>query len=127
MIYRLLADLVVLLHLAFIAFAIAGGLFALYRWWLSFLHLPASIWAVFVEVSGGYCPLTPLENELRRLSGAAGYPSGFVEHYLLPIIYPTRLTFRVRFVLALLVVLANLIVYGLAAHYWVARKRKRAA
>ena len=127
MVYRALADLVVIAHLAFIVFVILGGLLALHRWWLSLLHLPATIWGVFIEVSGGSCPLTPLENEFRRLSGSTGYPGGFVEHYLLPLIYPTGLTREVQLVLALLLLLANLVVYGFVAYHWVGQRRRLAA
>jgi hypothetical protein len=123
-VYRALADLLIIVHLGFIVFVILGGLLALHRWWLSLLHLPAAIWGVFIEVSGGLCPLTPLENELRRLSGSAGYPGGFVEHYLLPLVYPTGLTREVQLVLALLVLLANLAVYGFVAHHWLGKRRR---
>jgi hypothetical protein len=124
---RALADLLAIAHLAFIVFVVLGGLLVLRRWWLSLLHLPAAIWGVFIEATGGICPLTPLENELRRLSGSAGYPGGFVEHYLLPLIYPTNLTREVQLVLALLVLLANLAVYSFVAHRWVAQSRRLAA
>jgi hypothetical protein len=126
-VYRALADLLVIAHLAFIVFVILGGLLALHRWWLSLLHLPAAIWGVFIEISGHRCPLTPLENEFRRLSGSGGYPGGFVEHYLLPLVYPTGLTREVQLLLALLVLLANLMVYGFVAHHWLGRRRRAAA
>ena len=127
MVYSALADLLVITHFAFIVFVVLGGLLALHRWWLFLLHLPAAIWGVFIEVSGGLCPLTPLENALRRLAGSAGHPGGFVEHYLLPLIYPTGLTREVQLVLALLVLFANLVVYGFVAHHWVAQRRGLAA
>ena len=88
MTYRLLADAVLLLHLAFIAFA-AFGVLALWRWpRLAWLHLPALAWAAYVVMAGEICPLTPLENALRRAGGQAGYGRSFIEHYLLPLIYP---------------------------------------
>jgi hypothetical protein len=121
LVYRAL-DLLVVAHLAFIVFVIFGGLLAFRRWWLAFLHLPAAVWGAFIEVSGGFCPLTPLENELRRLSGSAGYPGGFIEHYLLPVIYPSGLTREVQLVLALLVALVNLLAYGLVARRWRGRR-----
>lgn len=127
MVHRALADLLAVAHLAFIGFVVLGGLLAFHRWWLALLHLPAAVWGVFIEVSGGFCPLTPLENELRRLSGSAGYPGGFVEHYLLPLIYPTGLTREIQLVLAVLVLLANLVVYGFVAHHWVGQRRKKLA
>lgn len=109
---RALADFVLVLHVAFIVFVLAGGLLAL-RWrWVPAVHLPAAFWGVFVEVSGRMCPLTPLESSLRRAAGDAGYAGGFIEHYLLPVIYPAGLTPRVQLVLAGLVVLANALVYA---------------
>jgi hypothetical protein len=112
MIYRSLADLVLVLHLAFIVFVVAGGLLAL-RWRRApFVHLPAALWGVFVEVSGGACPLTPLENALRRAAGASGYSGGFIEHYLVPTIYPATLSQPVQLLLAGLVVLTNALVYS---------------
>lgn len=111
MIYRVLADLVLGLHLLFIVFAVAGG-FLLLRWrWTPAVHLPAAGWAVLVELLGLPCPLTPLENALRRAAGASGYSGGFVDHYLAPLIYPAGLSPRVQLTLAGLVVLANLLVY----------------
>ena len=112
MIYRSLADLVLVLHLAFIVFVVAGGLLSL-RWRRApFVHLPAALWGVFVEVSGGACPLTPLENALRRAAGASGYSGGFIEHYLVPTIYPATLSQPVQLLLAGLVVLTNALVYS---------------
>jgi len=111
--HRVLADLVLVLHLAFIVFVVAGGLFAL-RWrWIPLVHLPAALWGAWIEISGGLCPLTPLENTLRRAAGAAGYAGGFVEHYLLGVVYPSGLTRGVQLALAALVVLANAAPYAL--------------
>ena len=113
MIYRALADLVLVLHLAFIVFAVAGGLLAL-RWrWAPLVHLPAALWGVLVQVSGRVCPLTPLENALRSAAGEAGYAGGFIEHYLVPTIYPVALSPRVGLLLASLVVLANALAYSI--------------
>ncbi len=113
MIYRALADLVLVLHLAFIVFAVAGGLLAL-RWrWAPLVHLPAALWGVLIEVSGGVCPLTPLESALRCAAGASGYSGGFIEHYLVPTIYPVALSPRVGLLLAGLVVLANALAYSI--------------
>jgi len=112
MLLSLAADAVLLLHLLFIAFALLGGVLVL-RWhWLAWLHLPAVLWAVTVESLQWLCPLTPLENALRQAAGQAGYSAGFIEHYLLPIIYPAGLTHAIQLGLAALVVLANLLVYG---------------
>ena len=110
--YRLAADAVVLAHGAFILFAVLGGLLAL-RWrWLALLHLPAAAWAVFIEATGRICPLTPLEVSLRIAAGDAGYDGGFIEHYLIPIIYPAGLTRGVQLALAALVLAVNLAVYA---------------
>ena len=118
MVYRGLADLVLVLHLAFIVFVLAGGLLAL-RWRPApLVHLPAALWGVWVEVSGGLCPLTPLENALRRSAGASGYSGGFIEQYLVPAIYPATLSHSLQLLLAGLVVLAN------AAVYWVVWRRR---
>ena len=112
MIYRALADLVLVLHIAFVVFVVAGGLLALSWRWAPLLHLPAVLWGVFIEVSGAVCPLTPLENVLRRAAGASGYSGGFIEHYLVPAIYPVALSHPVQLLLGGLVVLANALVYS---------------
>ena len=117
--YQLLADLVVLVHVAFVVFAILGGLLAA-RWRrLVWIHLPAVIWAVIVEVFGWVCPLTPLENWLRRRGGQAGYPSDFIAHYILPVLYPEELSREVQICLGALVLLINLSVYT-----WIFRCKK---
>ena len=108
----LLADLVVVLHLTFVVFLIAGGLLAL-RWpRAAFVHLPAAAWGAFIELSGRICPLTPLENDLRRAAGEAGYEGDFVTHYLLPVLYPPGLTREVQLVLAAVVLIVNAGVYA---------------
>lgn len=118
--YRLLADAVVLVHLLFIVFVVCGGFLAL-RWpWLALAHLPAACWGAVVELSGRICPLTPLENELRHAAGQAGYAGSFVEHYLLPIIYPAGLTRDIQFALAAVVIVVNIAVYG-----WLLLRRRR--
>jgi len=111
MLYRCLADAVVLLHLAFVAFVVAGGLLAL-RWpRAAWLHVPAALWGVAVEWSAAVCPLTPLEVTLRQRGGEAGYSGGFVEHAVLPVLYPAALTHGIQLVLGLFVVAVNTIVY----------------
>jgi len=111
---RLLADAVVVFHLLFIAFAVAGGALVL-RWpRLALLHLPAAAWAAYTEFSGTICPLTPLENALRQRAGGVGYAGGFVEHYLIPLIYPAGLTPSIQLVLGMLVVAVNATFYALA-------------
>jgi hypothetical protein len=113
MLARLVADAVLVLHLAFIAFALFGALLAL-RWrWIPFVQLPAAAWGAFVELTGRLCPLTELENRFRILAGQGGYSESFLERYLLPIIYPSGLTRHVQFVLAAIVVAVNAAVYFL--------------
>lgn len=126
MIFRLAADAVLVLHLAFIVFVVAGGALGL-RWrWMPLLHLPAAAWGVFIELSGRICPLTPLENLLRARAGQAGYDGSFVEHYLVALIYPSGLTRELQLVLAALVIVSNLAIYaGLVVHR--RRTRRRAA
>ena len=121
----MLADLVLSLHGLFILFAVLGGL--LVRRWprLAWLHLPAAAWAAWVATSGSICPLTPLENTLRRSAGEAGYSGGFIDHYLLGLIYPEGLTRPVQTALGIGVVVLNLAVYLLAARH--RRRRRRTA
>jgi hypothetical protein len=124
MLHRLAADAVLLLHAAFIVFAVLGALPALrWRWWPA-LHLPAAAWAFFVEATGRLCPLTTVENELRRRAGDQGYAGGFIEHYLWPLIYPDGLTRPTQWALALGVLLVNALIYGLV---WRRRRQRRAA
>jgi hypothetical protein len=112
MIFRLLANTVVVLHLAFVAFAVFGG-FAAWRWRrVVFLHLPALAWGCWIELSHRICPLTPLENMLRHKAGDAGYSGGFVEHYILPVLYPASLTDTVQLWLAGILVTINLVAYA---------------
>lgn len=112
MLYRILADLVVILHLAFVVFVLFGGLLVL-RWRrVTWLHLPAVVWAAAVEFGGWICPLTPLEIWLRMQGGESGYSSDFIEHYVLPLLYPADLTREVQVVLGAVVLAANLAIYG---------------
>ncbi len=109
--YALAAESVLVVHLTFIVFVMIGGLLALRRRWLAAVHLPAAAWGAYVELSGRLCPLTVLENALRVRAGEAGYAGGFVEHYLLAIIYPAGLTRGIQFALAALVFVVNFLVY----------------
>ncbi len=113
MTYGLLADCLILIHLGFVLFVVLGGLLVL-RWpRLAWLHLPAAAWGAWIEAAGWICPLTPLENHLRRLAGEAGYSGGFIEHYLLHILYPEGLTRQDQFVLSAVVVAVNLLAYAI--------------
>ncbi|MEP0546199.1 MAG: DUF2784 domain-containing protein [Rhodothermales bacterium] len=120
MLYRFLADLVVVFHLAFVLFVVVGGLLVLRRPRLAWLHVPAAAWGALIEFAGWICPLTPLENRLRRLGGEAGYTGGFVEEYLLAVLYPSGLTRTHQFVLGALVLVLNLAVYA-----WLLRGRRQ--
>lgn len=119
----LAADALVALHAAFVAFVALGGL-AVWRWpRLAYLHMPAAIWGVWIEVSGRICPLTPLENRLRAEAGRAAYEGGFIERYLLPVLYPDDLTREVQIALGVGAFLLNAVLYGL--FIWKVRRRRR--
>jgi hypothetical protein len=111
MLYRLLADAVVVLHLGFVAFVVFGGLLTL-RWpRAAWLHLPTAAWGVWVEFAGRICPLTPLENWLRRQGGSPDYSASFVEHYVIPVLYPAALTRELQWMLGGMVIAVNAAVY----------------
>ena len=111
MLYSLLADALVVLHFAFTTFVIFGG-FLSWRWrWMPWLHLPALAWGCWVELSHSICPLTPLENQLRHLGGEAGYSGGFLVHYLVRVLYPPGLTWRIQWLLAGLLIAINVMAY----------------
>jgi hypothetical protein len=118
--YSLLADAVIAVHFLFIAFVVAGGLLVMCWPWVAWVHLPAAVWGTFIEFSGGICPLTPLENHLRNLGGGRVYSGGFIEQYLIPLIYPANLTALTQYVLGGLVIAVNLIIYA-----FVIRKRRK--
>lgn len=106
-----LADLLVVVHFAFVLFVAAGGLLVL-RWpRLAWLHLPAAIWGAWIEFSGGICPLTPWEQTLRARAGEASYSGDFVSHYILPVLYPAGLTRGAQLLLGAIVVALNLAIY----------------
>ena len=123
MIYRIAADAVLLLHLAFIVFVVLGGWLVLRNARFIWIHLPAVAWGAFIELSGRVCPLTPLENQLRIASGSAGYSGGFIERYLIPVVYPSGLDRPVQIALGLVVILVNAVFYGLLVKRWVRTKR----
>ncbi|WP_417781450.1 DUF2784 domain-containing protein [Stutzerimonas xanthomarina] len=118
MLHRFAADAVLLLHLGFIVFVLLGGLLVAWKRHLLWLHLPAVAWGVFVELTGRLCPLTHWENRLQHLAGGAGYNTSFVEQYLLPVIYPSWLSVPTQYLLAAIVVLANLLTYGWLVWRW---------
>jgi len=111
-VHSFLADTVLALHLAFIVFVVFGGLLGL-RWRrAALLHLPAFVWGVWIELTAGVCPLTPLENRLRRAAGEAGYEGGFIEHYVVPLVYPVGITPEAQMGLGVLLLIWNLGIYG---------------
>ncbi len=113
MICRILADAVLVIHLIFIVFAVVGGL-AVLRWrFLAWAHLPCALWAAAIEFGGWICPLTPLENFLRQAAGQAGYHGSFIQHYLLPVIYPHSLTREMQIGMGVGVLIVNLAAYAL--------------
>ena len=108
----LLATLVVTLHLTFVVFVVLGGLLVL-RWpWLAYAHLPAALWGAWIEFAGWVCPLTPLEQSLRLKAGEQGYSGSFIEHYVLPLLYPSALTRTIQVALGAVVIAVNLGIYG---------------
>jgi len=120
--WSILADMVLVLHGAFVAWVALGG-FAVQRWpGLAWLHLPALGWGVWIEATAGLCPLTPLENALRLRAGEAGYAGSFIEHHLGALIYPAGLTAAAQWRIALGLLAFNLLLYGLA---WRRRRRHR--
>jgi hypothetical protein len=123
MYYRVGADLLVILHLGFILFVALGGLLAAYRPRLALLHLPAVFWGALIEFKGWICPLTPLEIRWRELAGQEGYRGGFIEHYLIELIYPPGLTPGSQYVLGGLLLAINAGLYLRAWHRW----RRRSA
>ena len=116
--YRLLAGAVVVVHLLFVCFVAVGGLLV-WRWRrVAWAHLPAVAWGIWIELSGGICPLTPLENHLRQLGGEAAYGGDFVAHYLLPVLYPAGLDRGMQAALAAAVLALNAAVYW---RFWLRR------
>lgn len=110
--YRLLADALVVLHLAFVAFVVLGGLLVLRRPRLAWVHLPVAVYGMLIEAVGWVCPLTPLENRFRVLGGLTAYEGDFVGRYLLPVLYPAGLTRETQWLLAVVVLAVNAAVYG---------------
>jgi hypothetical protein len=122
MLDAMLADTLLVVHGLFICWVAAGALAVMWRGWLAWLHLPAAAWGVWISWSGGVCPLTPLEQSLRRAAGQAGYEGGFIEHYLTAAIYPASLTVDQQFAYGAAVIAINLVLYAVA----VFRVRSRA-
>jgi hypothetical protein len=117
------ADLLVVLHLVFIVFVITGGFLALKWRRLIWAHMPCALWGATIEFTGWICPLTPLENRLRRAAGAQGYEGGFIDHYIVPVVYPAGLTHDLQIWLGVGVVVLNAVAYTLVWRRW--RRRAR--
>jgi Protein of Unknown function (DUF2784) len=118
--FNILADLIVLLHFSFVVFVIFGGLLVLKWKWVMWVHIPAAIWGTLIEFTGWICPLTPLENWLREAGGGQEYSASFIEHYVMPILYPAELTREIQIFLGVFVVLLNAGIY-----VWVYRRSCR--
>lgn len=112
MIYLILVQIIILLHLFFILFVPLGGLLTFRRKWWAIIHIPAFIWGVLISFGDWICPLTPLENWLRIKGGESGFQGGFIEHYLLPVIYPHTMTRGLQMTIGITVLILNLVVYG---------------
>lgn len=122
MVISLMANLLVLIHLGFIVFVAFGGLLV-YKWpKIVFLHIPCVLWGALIELGGWTCPLTPLETVLREFAGEAGYVGGFIDHYVMPLVYPPGLTRGMQIGLGIIVLTVNLCVYG---WMFVARKKRK--
>jgi len=117
-------DLVILIHFGFILFVIFGGLLALKWKKLIFLHLPAAVWGVLIEFSGWICPLTTLENQLYQIKEAETYSTGFIAHYIIPVIYPLQLTPNIQIILGILLIVFNLVIYTLFFKKWISKSGK---
>lgn len=111
--YALLADMVLVLHALFVFFVVLGGLLVLWRRRFIWLHIPAAVWGILIEFRGWICPLTYLENDLRTAAGGSGYAVGFIEHYLVPLVYPSELTHEIQVLLGLAVLFINALIYAL--------------
>jgi hypothetical protein len=120
MVYLVLANLVVIAHLAFVLFVLLGALCLMWRPRLVWVHLPAAVWGTLIEFGGWGCPLTPLENWLREKGGAERYETGFIARYILPILYPGPMTRDLQIALGFLVLLLNLVIYG-----WLLKRARR--
>ena len=117
--YRILADVVLLGHLGFILFVVLGGITVRWRRWMAAVHLPCAAYGAAIEHWGWICPLTPMENRLRAIAGERGYTGGFVEHYLVPIVYPETLSATAGTALGIAAVATNCLVYA-----WALRRRR---
>ena len=122
--YKFLADAVVVFHFAFVGFVLFGGLLVL-RWrWLKWVHLPCVAWGIWIELSHGLCPLTPLENDLRAKAGVDTYQGGFVDHYIMPVLYPDDLTPGIQVAIAFVIIAINGACYESILSRWLWTRRR---
>ncbi|MDJ0838973.1 MAG: DUF2784 domain-containing protein [Acidobacteriota bacterium] len=124
MIWRILADLVLVFHFCLVMFAVAGGLLVLYKRWVAWLHVPFVLWAAIVNLAGWVCPLTPMENRFRLNAGQSGYEGGFVVHYIMPLVYPGGMTRNWELAAGVSVFVWNILLYALIIHRFKRRKKK---
>lgn len=110
---RILGNLVLMVHFAFVLFSVLGGFLVLWKRWIAWLHVPSVLWSSFVNLFSHVCPLTPLENRFRRLAGQAGYAGGFIQHYIAPLIYPGGMPRRMELIAGYSVLVWNAFVYAL--------------
>ena len=116
--YRILADALVVVHLLFIVFVLLGGLFVIKWRYVSLVHIPAALWAAWVEFQVWVCPLTPLENWFRQKAGMEGYTKSFIDQYLVPVIYPAALNREWQMILGTIVVILNVTIYSWVWHHY---------
>ncbi len=118
MLAHLAANLLVIVHFGFILFVVLGGLLVL-RWpKIAYGHIPCVVWGVLIEFFGWICPLTHLEFHLLERAGRSGYAGGFIEHYILPLVYPAELTRGMQIGFGSFVLVLNLVVYGVLVLKW---------
>ena len=125
MFFRILADVTLLVHMAFIIFVCSGAILTVFWRWIPVIHIPSVVWGVYIELSGKFCPLTHIENSLLLKAGQAGYGESFIEHYLLNIIYPPGLTRGVQFLLAGGLFALNVALYAWLMHRHLALKKRK--
>ena len=116
--YSLLADLTLILHAIFIVFVVLGGLLVLWQRRLAWLHIPCALWGILIEYLGWICPLTYLENDLRSAAGSRGYSGGFIDHYLVPLVFPSGLNPEIQVLLGTAVFTINIIIYIAVWRRW---------
>lgn len=113
---KILADTILLIHLAFIVFVILGGWIVFYHRWMAWIHIPMVIWSSIVNLTRWRCPLTPLENLYRSAAGEAGYEGGFIRHYIEPLLYPEGLTYDLGILVGVFVFVWNALIYGIIVY-----------